>query len=142
MMIRSGEITKQKSLKRSGSLISEKYHTENCNSQEGNFWVEWEVLSVWIGVLDYQDQNEVCEEVLTWWNQNFLTVIVERTDGAVDSIKASSSKVWIQLDKMFLTLFLLPSWMRCKLYGRKCVLMYFLFIWWLLLRWFFVIMDN
>ena len=71
----------------------------------------------------------------------FSTVFVERTDGAVDSIKASSSKVWIQLDKMFLTLFLLPIWMRCKLYGRKCVLMYFLFIWWLLLGWFFI-MNN
>ena len=68
-------------------------------------------------------------------------MFVERTDGAVDSIKASPSKVWIQLDKMFLTLFLLPIWMRCKLYGRKCVLMYFLFIWWLLLGWFFI-MNN
>ena len=65
MMIRSGEITKQKSLKRSGSLISEKYHTEDCNSQVGDFWIEWEVLSVWVGVLDYQDQNGVCEEVST-----------------------------------------------------------------------------
>ena len=65
MMRRSGEITKQKSLKRSGSLISEKYHTEDCNSQVGDFWAEWEVLSVWVGVLDYQDQNGVCEEVLT-----------------------------------------------------------------------------
>ena len=36
-MRRSGEITKQKSLKRSGSLISEKYHTEDCNSQVGDF---------------------------------------------------------------------------------------------------------
>ena len=35
-MLRSGEITKQKSLKRRGSSISEKHHTEDCNSQVGD----------------------------------------------------------------------------------------------------------
>ena len=120
MMIRSGEITKQKSLKRCGSLISEKYHTEDCNSQVGDFWVEWEVLSFWVGVLDYQDQNGVCEEVSTCWNKSFSTVFdferfVECADGAVASIKASSRRVWTQLAKMSLTLFPLPSWMRCRL---------------------------
>ena len=83
----------------------------------------------------WHDENRICNCVY------FFEKVVWCSDGAVDSIEASSIKVWIQLDKMFLTLFLLPSWMRCKLYGRKCVLMYFLFIWWLLLGWFFI-MNN